>query len=185
MKSIIKYFLLTVFGSIGFVLLLVVIVFLLLLIPKGDPVFGEKQAKALYTEQKAAFETVREFIDGFDLTPYEAKGKSAPNILIIGDDSENSEKTYNTYVYSNERIPIVINDESVAQALNVLFDQVGIAFIVQLREPNERNIYFAIKEKAGVVYSENGEMPTDTPAGVPYYIKPIEGSWFYWLYSDD
>ncbi len=185
MKSILKFFLQTIFGSIALVLLLAVIAVLLLLIPDGEPVFGEKQAKAIYTEQKVAFETVRQFIDGFDLTPYKVEGESAPNILIERDGSEDSEKTYHAYVYRGDEIPIVIENESVTQALDVLFDQIGIVFIVQLREPNERNIYFAIKEKAGVVYSENGEMPTDTPAGVPYYIKPIEGSWFYWLYSDD
>lgn len=183
MKSIIKYFLLTVFGSIGFVLLLVVIVFLLLLIPKGDPVFGEKQAKALYTEQKAAFETVREFIDDFDLTPYENGQESKWYLFVLRNNAEDAEKSYCIYCSDyRDYLPIEIDDQSVINALDVLFDQ---AKIVSIRRSDESDAYFALKEYAGVVYSKNGETPTETAPGYYYDFRPMNGNWFYWYCGDD
>ena len=180
MKSIFKFFLQTVLGSIALVLLLAVIAFLFLVIPDGKPVVGVKQAKAIYTEQKAAFETVRQFIDGFDLTPYEAEGKDT-YILIERVESENTEKAYSLSVRNGEVKPIETNDETVINALEILFNQDKIAFVVQHTTANDHCVYFGIEENKGVVYSESGNEPQDTPAKVPYYFKKIDSNWFYWF----
>ncbi len=183
MKSILKFFLQTVFGSIALVLLLAVIAVLLLLIPDGEPVFGEKQAKAIYTEQKAAFETVRQFIDDFDLTPYENSKESKWYLFVKRYDAEDAEKSYRIYCSDyRDYLPIEIDDKPVINALDVLFDQ---ANIVSIRRSDESDVYFAMKEYAGVVYSKNGEAPTETAPGYYYYFKPMNENWFYWYCGDD
>lgn len=179
MKSIIKYFVLPIIGSIVFFLLLVIAVLFLLEIP-SEPVFGEKQAKAMYTEQKAAFETVRQFIDDFDLMPYKVEGADT-YILIQRVESENAEKAYSLSVHNGEVIPIETNDVTVINALEILFYQEKIEFVVQHTTENDRCVYFGIEENKGVVYSESGNEPQDTPAKVSYYFKKIDDNWFYWL----
>ncbi|MEN6418520.1 MAG: hypothetical protein ABFC73_06325, partial [Clostridiaceae bacterium] len=156
------------------------IAFLFIVIPDGKPVFGAKQAKAIYTEQKAAFETVRQFIDDFDLTPYEAEGKDT-YILIERVESENAEKAYSLSVRNGEVKPIETNDGTVINALEILFNQEKIEFVVQHTTANDHCVYFGIEENKGVVYSESGNEPQDTPAKVPYYFEKIDSNWFYWL----
>ncbi|MEN6595961.1 MAG: hypothetical protein ABFC31_13535 [Clostridiaceae bacterium] len=179
MKSITKYFVLPIIGSIAFFLLLALTVLFILETP-SEPVFGEKQAKEIFTEQKAAFETVCEFIDYFDLTPYKVEGEDT-FILIERVESENAEETYFLSVRNGEVIPIETNDEAVINALEILFYQDEIGFVVQHTTANDRCVYFGIEENKGIVYSESGNEPQDTPAKVSYYFKKIDDNWFYWL----
>ena len=183
MKSIFKFFLQTLLGSIALVLLLAVIAFLFIVIPDGKPVFGAKQAKAIYTEQKAAFETVRQFIDDFDLTSYENGQESKWYLFVLRNHAEDAEKSYRIYCSDyRDYLPIEIDDKSVINALDVLFDQ---ANIVSIRRSDESDVYFALKEYAGVVFSKNGETPTETAPGYYYDFRPMNGSWFYWYCGDD
>ena len=184
MKPLLRFLLRFIIGAVSAVVLLVLL-FWLFLVTTGAVKYPRLGVEYKFHRYERSFETVYQFIDDFDLSPYKVDGEIAPNILIQRDDTEDSGRTYNAYVYRGDEFPIEIDDESVTQALDVLFDHAGIAFIVQLREPKEPNVYFAIKEYAGVVYSKSGELPTDTPAKVYYYITPLHGNWFYWYHDDD
>ena len=184
MKPFLRFLLRFIIGVVSAAALLVLL-FWLFLVTTGAVKYPRLGVEYKFHRYERSFETVYQFIDDFDLTPYEVEGKIAPNILITKNDTDSSKKKYNTYIYNGEEMSLAIDDESVLQALDVLFDQAGIAFIVRLREPAEPYVYFAIKEYAGVVYSESGETPTDTPAKVYYYITPLHGNWFYWYHDDD
>lgn len=184
MKPFLRFLLRFIIGVVSAAALLV-LVFWLFIVATGVVKYPLLGVEYKFHRYERSFETVYQFIDEFDLTPYEVEEKIAPNILIKKDDTGSSKIKYNTYIYNGEEMSLVIDDESVLQALDVLFDQAGIAFIVRLREPAEPYVYFAIKEYAGVVYSKSGEIPTDTPAKVYYYITPLHGNWFYWFHDDD
>ena len=151
MKPLLRFLLRFIIGVMSLAALLVLSLWLDLIITGAVkyPLLGVEYKFHRY---ERSFETVIQFIDDFDLMPYEVEGKIAPNILIKKDDTESSKKKYNTYIYNGEEMSLVIDDESVLQALDVLFDQAGIAFIVRLREPAEPYVYFAIKEYAGIEF---------------------------------
>jgi len=185
MKPFLRFLLRFIIGVVSAAALLVLL-FWLFIVATGVVKYPRLGVEYKFHRYERSFETVYQFIDDFDLTPYEAAKETKLHLLIDRNDAENAEKKYSIYCSSSlEHIPIEIDDESVTQALDVLFDQAGIAFIVQLREPKEPNVYFAIKEYAGIVYSKSGELPTDTPAKVYYYITPLHGNWFYWFHDDN
>lgn len=184
MKAFFKYLLITVFGSIGFVLLLAGISFLLLLIPDGEPVFGRKQATAVFTENRDAFETVCQYMSDFDLSPYANAETKYTHVLIQRSDAEDAEKPYTVSVYTGEYVPVEVEDAAAAEALDTLFGKVGMEYVVQHVASTGQDFYFGIQFKTGVVYSPDGEEPASTPARVPYYFHRIDDHWFYW-HDDD
>ena len=184
MKAFFKYLLITVFGSVGFVLFVAVIALLILLIPDGEPVFGRKQATAVFTENRDAFETVCRYMSDFDLSPYTSDDAAAPYMNITHNDAKDAEKPYTVSVYTSEYVPVQIEDTTVAQALDTLFGKVGMAYIVQDATIAEQYIYFGIQYEAGVVYSPDGEKPSITPERVPYLFRRIDDHWFYWCDDD-
>ena len=184
MKAFFKYLLITVFGSIGFVLLLAGVSFLLLLIPDGEPVFGRKQATAVFTENRDAFETVCQYMSDFDLSPYANAENASPYMNITRNNAADAEKPYTVSVYTDEYVPVEIEDTVVAEALDTLFDKAGIEYIVQDAPVSVQYVYFGIKYELGVVYSPDGEKPSITPERVPYLFHRIDNHWFYWCDDD-
>jgi len=184
MKAFFKYLLITVFGSIGFVLLLAGISFLLLLIPDGEPVFGRKQATAVFTENRDAFETVCQYMSDCDLSPYANAETTDTHVLIQRSDAEDAEKPYTVSVYTGEYVPVEVEDAAAAEALDTLFGKVGMSYVVQDASDSELYVYFGIEYATGVVYSPDDEEPTNTPERVPYYFHRIDDHWFYW-HDDD
>ena len=142
--------------------------------------YSKTTTKEIYKEYKESFHTVQTYIDAFDLAPYETNGETA-YILIDRIDAENSEKTYSIYVCNDEKTLVETDDESVINALDTLFSQAGIEFIVQQRTDDENCVYFGTKTYKGLVYSDNGKKPHDTPAEVPYYFARVDGNWYYWI----
>jgi hypothetical protein len=130
-----------------------------------------------------SFETVYQFIDDFDLTPYQVDGEPAPYISIKSIDAINDEKAYKIYIREKE-VSLGLND-SVTQALDILFEQARITHIIQLAEPDDQYVYFTMKEYYGVAYSKSGEKPVGIASGYVYYFKPMNGNWFYWDSDDD
>lgn len=184
MKAFFKYLLITVFGSIGFVLFVAVVALLILLIPDGEPVFGRKQATAVFTENRDAFETVCQYMSDFDLSPYANAENVSPYMNITRNDAEDAEKPYSVSVYTDEYVPVEIKDEAVEQALNTLFDKVGMEYIVQHIAAFEQDFYFGIKYAVGVVCSPDGEESTSTPDRTDYFFSRIDDQWFYWSGDD-
>lgn len=116
----------------------------------------------------------------FDLSPYANTETSDTHLLIQRNDAENAENPYTLSVYTGDYVPVQIEDTTVAQALDTLFGEVGIAYIVQDATVTEQYIYYGIKYETGVVYSPDGEEPSITPERVPYLFHRIDGHWFYW-----
>ncbi|MPM03451.1 hypothetical protein SDC9_49718 [bioreactor metagenome] len=142
--------------------------------------YSKTTTKEIYEEYTESFHTVQTYIDEFDLASYETDGKAA-HILIDRFDADNSEKTYGIYVCNGEKKLVEASDEAVTNALDTLFNQAGIEFIVQQRTDDENCVYFGTKTYKGLVYSSNGKKPQDTPAEVPYYFSRVDGNWFYWI----
>ncbi len=184
MKPFLRFLLRFIIGVVSAAALLVLL-FWLFIVATGVVKYPRLGVEYKFHRYERSFETVYQFIDDFDLTPYENGKEPKSHLFAERNDMENSEQSYNIYSSNfRDHLSIEIDDESVSNALDVLFDQAGIAFISQFSESKDKDVYFAIKEYAGVVYSRSGEMPTDTPSNMYYYFSPMNGNWFYW-YCDD
>jgi len=78
MKAFFKYFFIVIGGSVATVVLLAVLMFLLMMIPEKGEKYSQKQVAASFTKYEESFETVRQFIDGFDFSAYPESGHSVP-----------------------------------------------------------------------------------------------------------
>ena len=185
MKPFLRFLLRFIIGVVSAAALLVLL-FWLFLVATGVAKYPRLTVEYKFHRYERSFETVYQFIDDFDLTPYENGKEPKSHLFAERNDMENSEQSYNIYSSNfRDHLSIEIDDESVSNALDVLFDQAGIAFISQFSESKDKDVYFAIKEYAGVVYSISGEKPTETPSNMYYYFSPMHGNWFYWYCDDD
>ena len=182
MKPFLRFLLRFIIGAVSAVVLLVLL-FWLFLVTTGAVKYPRLGVEYRFHRYERSFETVYQFIDGFDLTPYENGQESKWYLFVLRNDAEDAEKSYRIYCSDyRDYLPIEIDDKSVINALDVLFDQ---AKIVSIRRSDESDVYFALKEYAGVVYSKNGETPTETAPGYYYDFRPMNGNWFYWYCGDD
>ena len=182
MKPFLRFLLRFIIGVVSAAALLVLL-FWLFLVTTGAVKYPLLGVEYKFHRYERSFETVYQFIDDFDLAPYENGKESKWRLFVLRNDAEDAEKSYRMYC-SNYRdyLPIEIDDKSVINALDVLFDQ---ANIVSIRRSDESDVYFAMKEYAGVVCSKSGETPTETAPGYYYYFRPMNGNWFYWYCGDD
>ena len=182
MKLLLRFLLWLVIGVMSLAALLVLSLWLDLIITGAVkyPLLGVEYK---FHKYERSFETVYQFIDEFDLTPYQVDGEPAPYISIKSIDAINDEKAYKIYI-SDKEIYLDL-DDSVTQALDILFEQARISHIIQLAEPDDQYVYFTMKEYYGVAYSKSGEKPVGIASGYAYYFKPMNGNWFYWDSDDD
>ncbi len=182
MKPFLRFLLRFIIGVVSAAALLVLL-FWLFLVTTGAVKYPLLGVEYKFHRYERSFETVYQFIDDFDLTPYQVDGESAPYISIKGVDAASDEKTYKIYI--NQKEIALALDDSVTQALDILFEQARISHIIQKIDPENQCVYFTMKEYYGVVYSKSGEKPTETASGYSYYFKPMNGNWFYWYCGDD
>ena len=182
MKPFLRFLLRFIIGVVSAAALLVLL-FWLFLVATGAVKYPRLGVEYKFHRYERSFETVYQFIDDFDLTPYENGKESKWYLFVKRYDAEDAEKSYRIYCSDyRDYLPIEIDDKPVINALDVLFDQ---ANIVSIRRSDESDVYFAMKEYAGVVCSKNGEAPTETAPGYYYYFRPMNGNWFYWYCGDD
>lgn len=188
MKALLRFFLWFVIVIVSIVFLLVLFLWLDL-VATGALKYPRLTVEYKFHRYERSFETVYQFIDEFDLTPYENDEKSKWHLFVDRNDAENSddaEKPYRIYCSNyHDELPVEINDLSVINALDVLFDQANIAYIRQSEKSEGEKIFFAVKEYAGVIYSKSGETPTETIPGYNFFFKPMNGNWFLWECDDD
>jgi hypothetical protein len=182
MKPFLRFLLRFIIGVVSAAALLVLSLWLYL-VATGAVRYPLLGVEYKFHRYERSFETVYQFIDGFDLTPYKVDGESAPYISIKGVDAANDKKAYKIYINQKE-ISLTL-DDSVTQALDILFEQARISHIIQLAEPDDQYVYFTMKEYYGVAYSKSGEKPVGTAPGYYYDFRPMNGNWFYWYCGDD
>ena len=181
MKPFLRFLLRFIIGVVSAAALLVLL-FWLFLVATGVVKYPLLGVEYKFHRYERSFETVYQFIDDFDLTPYQVGGEPAPYISIKAIDAINDEKAYKIYI--SEKETSLDLDDSVTQALDILFEQARISHIIQLAEPDDQYVYFTMKEYYGVAYSKSGEKPVGIASGYAYYFKPMNGNWFYW-YCDE
>ena len=185
MKPFLRFLLRFIIGVVSAVALLLLL-FWLYLVATGAQKYPLLGVEYKFHRYERSFETVRQFIDGFDLSPHEKIKESRWHLFIEPNDDENAEKSYRIYCSDyHENLPVEIDDESVMNALNVLFGQAKIVYIRQSDKSEVEKIFFAVKERAGVIYSQSGETPTETIPGYNFFFKPMNGNWFFWQCDDD
>ena len=185
MKPFLRFLLRFIIGVVSAAALLVLL-FWLFIVATGVVKYPRLGVEYKFHRYERSFETVYQFIEDFDPTPYENGEESSWHLFIEPNNDENANKSYSIYCSDyHENLPVEIDDESVTNALDVLFDQANIAYIRQSEKSEGEKIFFAVKEYAGVIYSKSGETPTETIPGYNFFFKPMNGNWFLWECDDD
>jgi len=185
MKTLARFLLWLVIGVVSTAAFLVLSLWLYL-VATGALKYPLLGVEYKFHRYERSFETVYQFIDDFDLTPYENGEESSWHLFIEPNNEENVKKSYNIYCSDyHENLPVEIDDESVTNALDVLFNQANIVYIRQSDKSEVEKIFFAVKERAGVIYSKSGETQTETIPGYNFFFKPMNGNWFFWQCDDD
>ena len=145
MKPFLRFLLRFIIGVVSTAAFLVLSLWLYL-VATGAVKYPRLGVEYKFHRYERSFETVYQFIDDFDLTPYENGKEPKSHLFAERNDMENSEQSYNIYSSNfRDHLSIEIDDESVSNALDVLFDQAGIAFISQFSESKDKRCVLRYK----------------------------------------
>lgn len=179
-KSVMKSVLLLVGGPIATLAALafgLIALFFLVLQPKHS----KWQVIRAFTKHEAAFETVRQHIDDTDFSAYYSHPGDVPYIMIYRWEPLPDSMIYNEEIHAYRMQVVEIEDNAVNQAVDTLFRDADVKYIEQTSNKTLRSVYFEFSGGLnGVVYSRNGEAPTDTVSDMDYRYKRINEHWFYW-----
>ena len=177
--KVILYFLIGIVGSAAFFAVLIFGSFALAYF--GDELLYPKfRVEWIYARNEEEFNAVVQYIDNFDLSPYEKEATDRPRISIFHHDPLPENSKYTGWIFSDKTYDLIIDDDSVNAALDQLFREVGVIDIDQTYDESARSVYFFITYSVGLVHSKSGDVPVDYPDDVGYTFKRINDNWFYW-----
>lgn len=148
----------------------------------GDELqYPKFRAEVMYSRNEEEFNTVAQYINDFDFSPYEADLKHSPAISIYPPDTLSEDEEYRMDISNQyEEAYVTITDKKVNLALNWLFDKIKMESIIQSSNKDTRTILFSFAYSVGIAYSPDGEQPEFGVDDRDYWFKRINDNWFYW-----
>jgi hypothetical protein len=181
-KEAAKFGLTLVVGLFSAIIFAVIaLVGIVVLISENDTLqYPKHRVAGIYSKYAESFETVRKHIDNIDFSVYPDDAVNAPRVTIFSPEELPDFPLYTEVISADWDYEIEIDDDAVNCALDDLFRNANVIYIQQTRNADTRSVYFNILSTVGLVYSRNGEPPTDTHSDMIYSYKRIDDNWFYW-----
>jgi len=146
-----------------------------------DLKYPKFKAERIYAQNEEEFNTVAQYINDFDFSPFEAGLKHSSAISIYPPDTLSEDEEYRMDISNQyEEAFVTITDKKVNLALNWLFEKIKMESIIQSSNKDTRTILFSFAYSVGIAYSPDGEQPEFGVDDRDYWFKRINDSWFYW-----
>ncbi len=178
--KVILYFLISIVGTVAFFAVFIFGIFAFSYYD-DELLYPKFRAEWIYSGNEEEFNTVAQYINDFDFSPYEADLKHSSAISIYPPDTLSEDEEYRMDIsYPSEEAFVTITDKKVNLALNWLFEKIKMESIIQSSNKENRTILFSFAYSVGIAYSPDGEQPEFGIDDRDYWFKRINDNWFYW-----